>query len=420
MNTVRQTDTAAPGPTVAVVLVAGGRGLRARRTDDASDLPKQYRRLAGRSVLARALDAWLDDPRVGTLVAVIHPDDRGLYDGAAGEAAHAGDPRLRPPVHGGAERQASVLAGLEALAADPPDLVLICDAVRPFVTRATVDATLAALADDDAVVAGVPVVDTVKRTDAGGYVEDTVPRAGLWRAATPQGFRFAAILDAHRRARDAGVTTLTDDGAVAAFAGHRVRMVPTEETNVKLTTPEDFAAAEARLEAERYRSLADVRTGFGYDVHALEPGEAVVLCGVSIPHDFRLKGHSDADVALHALTDAILGAIGDGDIGQHFPPSDPRWRGVSSVLFLEDAVRRVRERGGIVAHADVTLVAEAPRIGPYRDAMRAVVARACGLAPDRVGLKATTNEGLGFAGRREGIAAFATATVRLPLAEGPS
>jgi 2-C-methyl-D-erythritol 4-phosphate cytidylyltransferase/2-C-methyl-D-erythritol 2,4-cyclodiphosphate synthase len=402
-------------PAVAVVLVAGGRGLRARRAGDPAGVPKQYLPLAGRSVLARALDAWLADPRIDRIVTVIHPDDRSLYDAAAAEA-RPNDGRLLEPVAGGAERQASVLAGLESLAGDPPDLVLVCDAVRPFVTRATIDATLAALETGPAVVAGVPVVDTVKRVDAAGVVRETVPRAGLWRAATPQGFDFAAILDAHRRAAAAGETALTDDGAVAAFAGLAVRMVPTEETNVKLTTPEDFAAAEARLEAERFLALADVRTGLGYDVHALEPGDAVVLCGVTIPHTHRLKGHSDADVALHALTDAILGAIGDGDIGQHFPPSDPRWRGVSSIVFLEDAVRRVHERGGIVAQADITIVAEAPRVGPHRDAMRAAVAGACGITADRVGVKATTNEGLGFAGRREGIAALATATVRLPLA----
>jgi 2-C-methyl-D-erythritol 4-phosphate cytidylyltransferase/2-C-methyl-D-erythritol 2,4-cyclodiphosphate synthase len=416
MNANRPPDTDGPDPTVAVVLVAGGRGLRARG-EGGADIPKQYRRLAGRTVLARSVDAWLADPRISVIVTVIHPDDRHNYDAAAAELGRR-DPRLQEPVAGGSERQASVLAGLEALSGDPPDLVLICDAVRPFVTRRTIDATLAALKSNDAVVAGVPIVDTVKRTDADGYVLDTVSRAGLWRAATPQGFRYSAILDAHRRARAAGLTDLTDDGAVAAFAGLRVRMVPTEETNVKLTTPEDFADAEARLEFERFTSLADVRTGIGYDVHALEPGDAVVLCGVSIPHPFRLKGHSDADVALHALTDAILGAIGDGDIGQHFPPSDPRWRGVSSLVFLEDAVRRVRERGGIIAQVDVTIIAEAPKIGPHRDAMRAAVAEACGVTIDRVGLKATTNEGLGFAGRREGIAALATATVRLPLPGG--
>ncbi len=399
---------------VAVVLVAGGRGTRARRAGDAAGLPKQYLPLAGRAILARTIEAFLAHERVGAIVTAIHPDDAALDEAAVAEVR--GDvSRLRPAVAGGADRQASVRAGLEALAGETPDVVLIHDAVRPFVSLATISAAIEALAREDAVVVGVPVVDSVKRTDGSGAVVEIVPRDGLWRAATPQGFRFAAILDAHRRAAEAGHRGLTDDGAVASLAGLTVRMIPTEDTNVKLTTPEDIAAAEARLAAAEMLRLPDVRTGMGYDVHALEPGDAVVLCGVPIPHTQRLKGHSDADVALHALTDAILGAIGDGDIGQHFPPSDDRWRGAPSRIFLADAVRRVHERGGMVAQVDVTLIAEAPKVGPHRDAMRANLAGICGVALDRVGVKATTNEGLGFAGRREGIAALAVATVRLPL-----
>nr|WP_126541717.1 bifunctional 2-C-methyl-D-erythritol 4-phosphate cytidylyltransferase/2-C-methyl-D-erythritol 2,4-cyclodiphosphate synthase [Oharaeibacter diazotrophicus] len=398
-------------PRVAVVVVAGGRGLRA-----GGEVPKQYRLLGGRPVIARTIGAFLAHPAVATILPVIHPDDAALYAAAAsGWRDPAG--RVRAPVLGGAERQASVRAGLEALAADAPDLVLIHDAVRPFVTPAAVDAAIAALADHVAVVVGTPVVDTVNRTDAAGAVVETVPREGLWRAATPQGFRFSAILAAHRAAAAAGRNGFTDDGAVAAAAGHAVHMVAIAEGNVKLTTPADFAAAEARLAAETFLRLPDVRVGVGYDVHALEPGDAVWLGGVRIPHDHRLKGHSDADAALHALTDAILGAIGDGDIGRHFPPSDERWRGAASSLFLADAVRRVRERGGVVAHCDVAIVAEAPKIGPHREAMRAAIAAACGIPVDRVGVKATTNEGLGFTGRREGIAAIATATIRLPLPE---
>lgn len=399
-------------PALAVVLVAAGRGTRAGGGPDA--LPKQYRALAGRPVLTRTVEAFLAHAGVGAIVCVIHPDDAAHY---AAAAALWDDPqgRVRPPVAGGAARQASVRAGLEALAGAAPDLVLIHDAVRPFVTAAMIDAAAVALARHHAVVVGTPVVDTVKRVDHRGIVAATVPREGLWRAATPQGFRFPTILAAHRAAASGGLSDLTDDGAVAERAGHAVHMVPIAEGNVKLTTPEDFAAAEARLAAERLLSLPDVRVGIGYDVHALEPGDAVVLGGVRIPHGWRLKGHSDADAALHALTDAILGAIGDGDIGQHFPPSDERWRGAPSCVFLADAVRRVRERGGMVAHCDVTIVAEAPKIGPHREAMRAAIAEACGLPVDRVGVKATTNEGLGFTGRREGIAALATATVRLPL-----
>jgi 2-C-methyl-D-erythritol 4-phosphate cytidylyltransferase/2-C-methyl-D-erythritol 2,4-cyclodiphosphate synthase len=392
---------------IAVVLVAAGRGTRA---GGASAVPKQYREIGGRPVLARTAAAFLAHPNVAHMVAVIHPDDRVLYD-----AAMAGDGRVLPPVSGGADRQTSVLRGLEALAPLSPDIVLIHDAVRPFVTTEMINATVAALSRHAAVIVGTPVVDTVKRADAAGRIVDTVPREGLWRAATPQGFHFPVILDAHRRAASAGVTTLTDDGAVAEWAGLPVHMVAGTGDNMKLTTADDFTEAEKRLTAEAFLRLPDVRVGIGYDVHALEPGEAVTLGGIAIPHTHRLKGHSDADAALHALTDAILGCIGDGDIGRHFPPSDPQWRGAPSSVFLADAVRRVRERGGIVAHCDITIIAEAPRIGPYREAMRAEIADICDIALDRVGVKATTNEGLGFTGRREGIAAMATATVRLPI-----
>lgn len=393
---------------VAVVIVAAGRG---RRADVAGAPPKQYRPLAGQPVLRRTLAVFLAHPGIGSVTVVIHPDDRALYDAAVDGLD---DPRLRPPIAGGAERQDSVRAGLQSLAGEAPDLVLIHDAVRPFVAAATIDAVIAALADEAAVLAGTPVVDTVKRTDDSGAVVETVPRQRLWRASTPQGFRFPAILAAHRALAAAGVHDVTDDAAVAERAGERVAMVLESGDNMKLTTPADFERAERRLAEEAFLTLADIRVGSGYDVHVLEPGDGVWLCGVFIAHSQRLKGHSDADAALHALTDAILGAIGDGDIGRHFPPSDPRWRGAPSTLFLADAARRVRERGGVVAHCDVTIVAEAPKIGPHREAMRAKIAETCGIAVDRVGVKATTNEGLGFAGRREGIAALATATVRLP------
>jgi 2-C-methyl-D-erythritol 4-phosphate cytidylyltransferase/2-C-methyl-D-erythritol 2,4-cyclodiphosphate synthase len=398
-----------PSPRIAALVVAAGRGTRA--TEPGIDLPKQYRKLGGRSVIARTLDVFLGLPEVTVVVAVVHPDDRDLY-----ETATAGIPagRLLPPVAGGASRQQSVHLGLEALADDPPDLVLIHDAVRPFASAGTVRRTLLALGGNAAACAGYPVVDTLQRTGADGTVVETVPREGLWRAATPQAFRYDAILDAHRRAAAAGRSDFTDDVAVAAFAGLATVMIPADEGNMKLTTPADFEAAERRLRADDYLRLADVRVGTGYDVHALEPGDAVTLGGIEIAHDAKLRGHSDADVALHALTDAILGAIGDGDIGQHFPPSDMRWRGMASRVFLDDAVRRVTVRGGIVAHLDVTIIAEAPKIGPHREEIRMKIAEICGISVDRVAVKATTNEGLGFAGRREGIAAIATATVRLP------
>ncbi|WP_051229021.1 bifunctional 2-C-methyl-D-erythritol 4-phosphate cytidylyltransferase/2-C-methyl-D-erythritol 2,4-cyclodiphosphate synthase [Pleomorphomonas oryzae] len=396
-------------PTVAVILVAAGRGSRAA---SAGEPPKQYRQLHGQPVIARTARAFLVHPGVDRVLTVIHPDDHDLYTAAV---AGLDDPRLSPPVVGGADRQASCFAGLAALAADAPDYVLIHDAVRPFIRREAIDRVIEALGHEVAVLCGVPVIDTVKRADAAGYVGETVPREGLWRAATPQGFRYAEIAAAHRVLAARGMTGVTDDAAVAEFAGHRVLLVDGGADNIKLTTAEDFTMAEQRLTADAFLACPDVRVGTGYDVHVLEPGDGVTLSGVFIPHNQRLKGHSDADVALHALTDAILGALGDGDIGQHFPPSDERWRGAASKLFLHDAVRRIAERGGLLAHCDITIIAEAPKVGPHREAMRAAVAETCGITIDRVGVKATTNEGLGFAGRREGIAAIATATVRLPL-----
>ncbi|MCM5559997.1 bifunctional 2-C-methyl-D-erythritol 4-phosphate cytidylyltransferase/2-C-methyl-D-erythritol 2,4-cyclodiphosphate synthase [Pleomorphomonas sp. JP5] len=396
-------------PTVAVILVAAGRGSRAA---SAGAPPKQYRPLRGRPVMARTAEAFLAHPGIDRVLTVIHPDDQALY---ANSVSGIDDPRLSPPVAGGADRQASCLAGLQALAHDAPDLVLIHDAVRPFIRRDAIDRVIEALGREVAVLCGVSVIDTVKRADAAGYVSETVPREGLWRAATPQGFRYAEIVAAHKALAARGITGVTDDAAVAELAGHRVLLVDGGADNVKLTTAEDFDMAEQRLAAEAFLACPDVRVGTGYDVHVLEPGDGVTLCGVFIPHDQRLKGHSDADVALHALTDAILGALGDGDIGKHFPPSEEQWRGAASTLFLKDAVRRLAERGGLLAHCDVTIIAEAPKVGPHRDAMRSAIAEACGITIDRVGVKATTNEGLGFAGRCEGIAAIATATIRLPL-----
>jgi 2-C-methyl-D-erythritol 4-phosphate cytidylyltransferase/2-C-methyl-D-erythritol 2,4-cyclodiphosphate synthase len=322
---------------------------------------------------------------------------------AGGVAGHG----VAGPVIGGAERQDSVLAGLEALAADPPDLVLIHDAARPLVDAATISRVIDALAEAPGALAASPVTDTLKR-GRDGTVDTTVDRAGLWRARTPQGFRYPDILAAHRAARG---QKLTDDAAVAEAAGLRVQLVTSNPDNIKVTMPEDLARAERILLAD----LADVRMATGYDVHRFAAGDHVNLCGIRVPHDAALEGHSDADVALHALTDAVLGAIGAGDIGQHFPPTDARWKGAASDQFLRHALSLVRERGGVVAHLDVTVICERPKIGPHREAMRARVAEIAGLPVERVSVKATTTEGLGFTGRREGIAAQAAATVRLPL-----
>ncbi len=391
-------------PLIAALIVAAGRGVRA-----GGGLPKQYRAIGGSPILAHTLRLFQDHDRIGAVMVVIHPDDIALYEGAATDAT-----KLLPPVSGGASRQASVLAGLEALAPLGFDAVLIHDAVRPFAPPALISRVVDALADHDAVLAASPVTDTLKRSDDDGFVADTVPREGLFAAETPQGFRLNVILDAHRRAAVAGIT-VTDDAALAEWAGIPVKLVTAARTNIKLTSPEDIEMADARLTGEALMLHGETRVGTGYDVHPFTEGDGVWLGGIKIAHDWTLAGHSDADVALHALTDALLGALADGDIGSHFPPSDMQWRGASSDRFLAYAVARVRARGGVVAHLDLQIIAEAPKIGPHRDAMRARIADIAGITIDRVGVKATTNEKLGFVGRGEGIAAIATATIRLPF-----
>lgn len=376
------------------LIVAAGRGSRF-----GGPIAKQYARLDGLPVLRRSIEAFGSRP----IRVVIAPGDEAHY----AEAAAGLD--LPPPVLGGATRQQSVLRGLMALDDDAPDLVAVHDAARPFVKPAEIDACIAAAsqADVDGAILGMPLADTLKRVDGAGAITETVPRRGLWRAQTPQVFRFAALLQAHRAAAIEGeseATALTDDAAVAERAGLRLVMVAGSEDNRKITTMEDLQGA----------GMMETRTAQGFDVHGFAAGDRVVLGGIAIPHDRALAGHSDADVALHALTDAVLGTIGAGDIGRHFPPSDPQWRGVSSDRFLRHAADLLAARGGRIVHLDLTLVCEAPRIGPYRDAMVASIARIARVAPDRVSVKATTTEGLGFTGRREGIAAQAIATVELP------
>lgn len=384
---------------VGVVLVAAGRGMRA-----GAGLPKQYRPLGGRPVLARTLAAFVDALPGARIVTVIHSDDQELF-----EAASAGLPAQRW-TPGGASRQQSVLAGLRALDGAQPAVVLIHDAARPFASVDLIRACVAGARAHGAVVPAAPVVDALNRYGPDGALLDDIDRSDVRAVQTPQAFAYALIRDAHERAAVAGVDALADDGAAARWAGHAVRAVAGDPANLKLTTPEDFALAEARLLTQ----LADVRTGLGYDVHAFGPGDHIWLGGLQIPHDAGLVGHSDADVLLHALTDAILGAIADGDIGAHFPPSDPRWKGASSDQFLADAMARVAARGGMVAHLDAVIICEAPKIGPHREAIRARVAEIAGLEIGRVAIKATTSEKLGFTGRREGIAVQALATVRLP------
>jgi 2-C-methyl-D-erythritol 4-phosphate cytidylyltransferase/2-C-methyl-D-erythritol 2,4-cyclodiphosphate synthase len=387
------------GPSVAAVIVAAGRGLRA-----GGDLPKQYRPLAGEPVIRSSLSLFAWHGQIGAVQAVIHPDDRGSYEAAAKGL------RLLAPVAGGASRQASVRAGLEALDARAPDIVLVHDAARPFCSAALVSRAIAACGETGAAIPALEVTDTIKRVDAAGHVAGTVDRTELRSVQTPQAFAFPGLLTAHRRAAKEGREDFTDDAALAEWAGIKVATFAGESGNVKLTTDEDFGKAEAR----RIASLADLRLGNGFDVHAFGEGDHVWLGGIKIPHDRGLTGHSDADVALHAIVDAILGALADGDIGKHFSPNDPRWRGASSDQFLKFAAERVAKRGGKIAHLDLTIVCETPRIGPHRDAMRKRIAEIAEMSIERVAVKATTSEQLGFTGRKEGIVAMATATVRLP------
>ncbi|MBB1247812.1 bifunctional 2-C-methyl-D-erythritol 4-phosphate cytidylyltransferase/2-C-methyl-D-erythritol 2,4-cyclodiphosphate synthase [Rhizobium sp. G21] len=389
--------------TLGVLIVAAGRGERA---GGAGEGPKQYRPIGGRPILAHTIDAFLSWPGCGPVMVVIHPDDIDLYEAVARTTA---DPARLNRTFGAATRQTSVLAGLEAMSELGVGYVMIQDGVRPFVGHGLLDRIAAALvAGSRAVLPATQVADTLKRGSADGFVADTVSRDGLYAAQTPQSFDYDFILDAHRRASQAGVTTLTDDAAIAEWAGAPVRLVEGDRGNVKLTLKADIAMADRML---AQTSLPDIRTGNGYDVHQLIPGDGVTLCGITIPHDFTLKGHSDADVALHALTDALLATCGAGDIGDHFPPSDPQWRGAASRIFLEHAANIVREHGGTIMNADISLIAEAPKIGPHRQAMRQFLSDCLGIELERCSVKATTNEKIGFIGRGEGIAAIATATV---------
>jgi 2-C-methyl-D-erythritol 4-phosphate cytidylyltransferase/2-C-methyl-D-erythritol 2,4-cyclodiphosphate synthase len=390
-------------PDIAAVIVAAGRGTRA-----GGDLPKQFRQVGGEVILGRTLSMFLEHQNVGAVLPVINADDAELY--AQLSAGIAANPRLISPVFGGATRQASVRAGLEALGTRKPDYVLIHDAARPFASHDLLSRAMIAVQKTGAAIPALPVTDTVKTIDGLGRVDKTLDRASLRLVQTPQAFAFTPLLDAHRRAKAAGRGDFTDDSALAEWAGMKVDVFAGEPGNIKITNAEDFA----RSEAMQFAAMGDVRTGMGFDVHAFGPGDHVMIGGLRIAHDHALVGHSDADVGLHALVDAILGALADGDIGSHFPPSDPQWKGAASDKFLAFAAERVAARGGRIAHLDLTIVCEQPKIGPHRDAIRDRIAKICSLGIGRVAVKATTSEKLGFTGRGEGIAAYATATVRLP------
>jgi len=381
-------------PVCSALIVAAGSGVRF-----GGPVPKQYQDVGGMPILRRSVLAFLNHPLVDGVLVVINPLHRGFYDRAVAGLD------LPPPVHGGETRQDSVRLGLEAMAeSGAPDFVMIHDAARPLIDAATITAVRKALDSSPGATAAKPLVDTLKRGE-GGRVAGTIDRTNLWQAHTPQAFRFDLILGAHRAA--AG-ESLTDDNAVAEKAGIPITLVPSNPDNMKITNPDDLGRA-ARLLGQNF---GDIRTGIGFDVHRLAPGEAVRLGGISIPHDRTLEGHSDADVVLHAVVDALLGAMAEGDIGAHFPPSDQKWKGADSSLFVRHVVRMINERGGMIAHVDVTVMCEQPKIGPHREAMRARMAELLEVNPARVSVKATTTERLGFTGRGEGIAAQAVATVR--------
>jgi 2-C-methyl-D-erythritol 4-phosphate cytidylyltransferase/2-C-methyl-D-erythritol 2,4-cyclodiphosphate synthase len=384
---------------VAAVIVAAGTGARV-----GGNVAKQFRAIGGASPLRRSLLMFVEHPEVGFVQPVVRQEDLELY------SQHTARLDVLPPVFGGATRQASVRAGLEAISERKPDIVLIHDAARPFASAGLISRAIAATKRTGAAIPALPVTDTVKTVDAEGHVGGTIDRNTLRLVQTPQAFTFAALLEAHRRAQAQGRDDFTDDAALAEWAGLKVSTFAGEPGNIKITNEADFARAEMIA----FSALGDVRTGTGIDVHAFGPGDHVTVGGIRIAHDRSLTGHSDADVGLHALVDAILGALADGDIGAHFPPNDPQWRNASSDRFFAFAVERVNARGGRIAHLDLTIVCEEPKIGPHRDALRGNIARLARIDAGRVAVKATTSEKLGFTGRGEGIAAYATATVRLP------
>lgn len=388
-------------PKVVAVVVAAGRGERAGGLTDG---PKQYRELGKRPIITHTIDVFLNHPDISKLVVVTHTDDDHLIH----DAISVFDRARILICHGGATRQDSVFEGLRSIEVEQPDFIMIHDAVRPFLTTQLITSMIRELEDgSDAVLPAIAVSDTLKKTNELKIIESTVPRDNLYAAQTPQGFQFRRIMNAHQKAADAGKHHFTDDCAIAEWAEIPVNVIEGSAANIKLTTKEDIAMADAKFST----SLPDVRTGNGYDVHQLVDGDHVTLCGIDIPHNKSLSGHSDADVALHALTDALLATCGAGDIGDHFPPSDPQWKGAASYIFLEKAAEIVRRNGGTITNADVSLIAEQPKIGPHRDIMRKSLAKILNIDIIRCSVKATTNEQIGFIGREEGIAAIATATV---------
>jgi 2-C-methyl-D-erythritol 4-phosphate cytidylyltransferase / 2-C-methyl-D-erythritol 2,4-cyclodiphosphate synthase len=389
---------------VVAVIVAGGSGLRA-----GGSLPKQYQLVGGKPVIRWTLEAFLSHPLISNVQTVIGIGHESLF-----AEATKGLPSLLAPVAGGGSRQDSCRAGIEACAAFSPHKILVHDAARPFLSQELISNVINELDYAPAVIPGLPVADTMKYAPS-GIIEKTVDRDSLWFVQTPQGFLYDLILMAHRKALAKDQTSFTDDAAVAEFAGMKVQIIAGEQRNRKLTTSHDIVEADREHSRKQFENLSDIRIGQGIDFHVFEKGTYVTLCGVKIPHTHKLKGHSDADVALHAVTDAILGALGEADIGHYFPPSDKKWKGADSAIFVLKATELLKARGGTLAHIDITILAEAPRIGPYIAEMKQALANMLGLSRDRIGVKATTTEKMGALGREEGMSASAIATVRLPV-----
>ena len=372
-----------------VLVVAGGVGERL-----GGDMPKQYLSISGVPILRQSILAFANHPAISGVRPVINEEHQEHYKRISQ------DLECLPPVFGGETRQKSVRLGLESLTEFAPDIVLIHDAARPFVDADLIDRVIAALETSKAVIPGIPVTDTTKRVKDGIIVE-TLPREQLNLAQTPQGFHFDVIMDLHQRFADS--THFSDDASLCEKNDVAVQIVPGNILNRKITTMADMT-----------QSIPHICVGHGFDTHAIGPGENVMILGVSIAAGFSLIGHSDADVGLHSITDALLGAIGDGDIGMHFSPQDERWKGADSGIFLQHAAQKVRDRGAVISHVDVTIIGEKPKVSPYREAMIARLMELLELDRNRVSVKATTTEKLGFCGRGEGLAAFATATVIYP------
>jgi 2-C-methyl-D-erythritol 4-phosphate cytidylyltransferase / 2-C-methyl-D-erythritol 2,4-cyclodiphosphate synthase len=388
--------------TVAAVIVAGGSGLRA-----GGGTPKQYQLIGGKPVIWWTLKSFLDHPAISHVQTVVAAGHEAMF------AAATAGLKLPPIVIGGATRQESCRLGLEACSRLDLQKVMIHDAARPFISADLISSVIAELDHATAVIPGLPVADTMKYAP-GGVISKTVDRSAMWFVQTPQGFDFGKILEAHRKAAREDQSGLTDDAAVAEFAGMQVRIIAGEQQNKKLTTSADVDIANAELTQRMFIERPDIRMGQGIDFHVFAPGKSVMLCGVEIPHTHKLKGHSDADVALHALTDAILGAIGEGDIGTHFPPSDAQWKNAASSIFVQKAMDLLGARGGVLANVDITILAEAPKVSTHIAAMKVALSPLLQISAERIAIKATTTETLGAIGRKEGMAAFAIATVRLP------